>query len=101
MLIKDLYNIEDAYQCKNNNRALELFNKLRDKIGNTHTVYRNTRLLSGRQFATSHNAISYIKNKDYTNAIREVYDFLDNYGDNEHELTDAEYAVLTCILDIV
>lgn len=90
--------MEDAYNCKNNEDAIRLFNILKDKIGNNFVIYQETELLSARQFATSCNAIRYIKDNDYINAIRETYDFLDNYGNNKHELTNAEYAVLMCII---
>lgn len=101
MVLKSLFDMNELHDCKSNEQAIELFKKLREKIGDSFTRYRDTELLSSRQFATYRNALKYIKEQDYVNAIREVYDFLDNYGNNNHLLTNAEYAVLDCILNMI
>lgn len=101
MLLRDLYNMEDAYRCENNEDALKLFNKLRKDIGTLYNRYKIPGVISGRQHATCENAINCLMCKDYIQAITEVYDFLENYGNNNHELTNPEYMLLDMILNII
>lgn len=42
MILKELYNMDDAYQCKSNEQALELFKDLRNKAGKVQSVYKNS-----------------------------------------------------------
>lgn len=107
MLARELYNMQDAYKCKNNEDAMELFRALRNKMGDDicyeakYNPNITSRLISGRQFAVSEMAVRYIKEGNLKEAIRETYDFLHNYGDDDHELTNPEYAVLNIILMFV
>ena len=101
MVLKELYNMNDAYQCKSNEQALKLFKDLRNKIGTISKIYSNVDKLSDRQIITAENAIKYIKREEYCEAIREVYDFLENYRDNTHELTNPEFGVLHIILTMI
>lgn len=98
MKLKELYNMDDAYKCKTRNNAIELFRELRRKVGNNFRMYTESRILSGRQIVTSENAIRMLMKDEYIGAIQETYDFLDNYRDNNHELSNQEYAVLNLIL---
>lgn len=104
MLVRELYNMQDAYKCESNEDAMELFRALRNKIGDD-TYYQvkynpniTLKFISGRQFAVSEMAVRFIKEGNLKEAIRETYDFLHNYGDDDHELTNPEYAVLNVIL---
>ena len=101
MLLSELYNMEDAYKCKTNDDALKLFEKLQRTIGTVYMRYKLPGVVSGRQHATCENAIHCILCRDYIQAITEVYDFLENYGDNNHELTNPEYMMLDAILHLV
>lgn len=101
MILKELYNKNDAYQCESNEQALKLFKDLRNKIGTVSGMYSNVGKLSDRQIITTENAVKYIKREEYCEAIREVYDFLENYRDNTHELTNPEFGVLHVILTMV
>ena len=108
MLARELYNMKDAYKCESNDYALRLFKELRRKIGNNYNRFvvhfdsgLPRRLISERQFAVSEMAVKYIASGNFKEAIRETYDFLHNYGDDDHELTNPEYAVLNIILCFV
>ena len=96
MKVCDIYNIQDVYECETEQEARNCLNQIRNKIGYLAPGIKGS--VSEKQCIATHNAMVQIRKKKYLNAIYQIYDFLHNNGEDTHELSNEEFAVLDVLL---
>ena len=80
--------------------AISMFRKVRTLVGYDIRDYKDLRLLSPRQVVASNNAIRLLSADNYVDAFRELHDFMHNYNENRHYVSNAEYCVINLILTL-
>ena len=89
---------DTVISCSDQSEAKELLSELRKKIGSSPVGYVDVKKFSARQTVTSQNALNAAMNKDWVSTVREIFDFLDDYGSGSYILTNSEFGILNLIL---
>lgn len=100
MFVRDLLKYNDVVSCHDSDVALRCLRLLRMQIGASTVGYVDTRVLSECQTEAAEDAITMAVSHDYVGVLNNLYNFLDNDGDNEHELTNSEFGLLNLVLHV-
>lgn len=98
ILLSELYNKLKHYEYEGNSSVDSFYKDLRSYIKGGYLPIHG--YLSDRQSCVFENAVNMLLRGDYASALVETLDFMHNYQDNNHEITNEEYTCLNIILII-
>ncbi len=64
-----------------------------------YSIDRQKKFLSGRQIGTFKNSILCLDNKQYLDAYWELFDFIDDYGNKDNQVSIGEFDLLVLHLE--
>ena len=78
----------------------DISNYLRDKYPfDSYSIDRQKKFLSGRQIATFSNSVLCLDNAQYLDSYWELFDFVDDYGNKDNQISIGEFDMFGLQLD--